>query len=153
MSTDVHVCIGPAENDAVPAEPSAPLVLAIEDDAAIRAVYAELLTEEGFRVVTWGSVPAEGPTAVAALAPDLVILDLVIGQQPAGWALLAALHADPTTTRIPALIVTVAGILARDHAAELDAWGCGVLLKPFDLDDFVAAVRNCLSPGRNRAAS
>ena len=137
----------------MPAEPSAPLILAIEDDAAIRAVYAELLTEEGFRVVSWGAIPAEGPAAVAALAPDLVILDLVIGQQPAGWALLAALHADPATTHIPTLVVTAAGPLARDHAAELDAWGCGVLLKPFDLDEFVAAVRDCLSPGRNRAAS
>jgi DNA-binding response OmpR family regulator len=77
----------------------------------------------------------------------------VIGQQPAGWTLLSALYADPVSTRIPALIVTAAGILARDHAAELDAWGCGVILKPFDIDEFVAAVRDCLSPGRKQAAS
>ena len=137
----------------MPVERSAPLILAIEDDAAIRAVYAELLTEEGFRVAAWEAAPAEGPAAVAALGPDLVVLDLMIGQQPAGWSLLAALHADPATADIPALIVTAAGVLAREHAAELDAWGCGVLLKPFDLDDFIAAVRNCLSPGRSRAAS
>lgn len=137
----------------MPVEPSTPLILAIEDDAAIRAVYEELLADEGFRVVTWGAVPAAGSAVVATLAPDLVILDLVIGQQPAGWTLLAALHDDPATTRIPALIVTAAGLLLRDHTAELDARGCGVLTKPFDLDDFVAAVRNCLSPGRRRAAS
>lgn len=134
-------------------EPSQPLVLAIEDDAAIRNVYAELLTEEGFRVVTWSAVPDDGPTGVATLAPDLVVLDLVIAQQATGWELLVALHDDPRTASIPVLVVTAAGVLARDRAAELEAWGCGVLMKPFDLDDLIGAVRTCLEPGRDRAAS
>jgi DNA-binding response OmpR family regulator len=137
----------------VPVVPTGPLILAIEDDAAIRTVYTELLTEEGYRVVTWGAVPDEGCAAVATLAPDLVILDLVIGQQPAGWLLLAALYADPATTHIPALIVTAANTLVRDHATDLTTWGCGIVVKPFDLDDFLAAVHDCLEPGRRRAAS
>ena len=77
----------------------------------------------------------------------------MIGQQPAGWTLLAALYTDPATTHIPALIVTAANTLIRDHAADLDRWGCGVVVKPFDLDDFLAAVRDCLEPGRGRAVS
>jgi DNA-binding response OmpR family regulator len=137
----------------VPVESSLPVILAIEDDAAIRGVYAELLTEEGFRVVTWGAVPDDGPAAVAVLGPDLVVLDLVIAQQPAGWNLLVALHGDPETASIPVLIVTASGTLVRDRAAELEDWGCGVLMKPFDVDDLVAAVRACLAPGRSRAAS
>jgi DNA-binding response OmpR family regulator len=137
----------------VPVESSVPLILAIEDDAAIRGVYAELLAEEGFRVVTWGAVSDDGPAGVASLAPDLVMLDLVIAQQPAGWNLLVALHNDPTTASIPVLIVTASGVLVRDRATELEAWGCGVLMKPFDVDELVAAVRACLEPGRDRAAS
>src|SRR5215218_9130800 len=42
MLTNAHVCPATTENDAVPVEPSAPLILAIEDDAAIRAVYTEV---------------------------------------------------------------------------------------------------------------
>jgi two-component system, OmpR family, response regulator len=137
----------------VPVESSVPLILAIEDDAAIRGVYAELLTEEGFRVVTWGAVSDDGPAEVASLAPDLVVLDLVIAQQPAGWDLLVALHNDPETGSIPVLVVTASGVLVRDRAADLEAWGCGVLMKPFDVDELVAAVRACLEPGRDRAAS
>jgi DNA-binding response OmpR family regulator len=137
----------------VPVESSLPLILAIEDDAAIRGVYEELLTEEGFRVVTWGAVSDDGPAEVARLAPDLVVLDLVIAQQPAGWGLLAALHGGHETASIPILVVTAAGMLVRDRAAELDAWGCGVLMKPFDVDDLVDAVRACLAPGRDRAVS
>ena len=139
--------------NAVPVESSVPLILAIEDDAAIRGVYAELLTEEGFRVVTWGAVPADGPVAVASLTPDLVVLDLVIAQQPAGWDLLVALRNDPDTASIPVLVVTAAGVLVRDRAAELEAWGCGVVMKPFDVDALVDAVRACLEPGRDRAVS
>jgi len=90
---------------------------------------------------------------VASLAPDLVVLDLVIAQQPAGWDLLVALHAGAETASIPILVVTASGMLVRDRAAELEAWGCGVLMKPFDVDDLVDAVRACLAPGRNRAAS
>lgn len=153
MLSDAHVCPATTESTAVPVEPTGPLILAIEDDAAIRTVYTELLTEEGFRVVTWGAVPDDGLASIAALAPDLVILDLLIGQQPAGWTLLAALYADPTTTRIPALIVTAANTLVRDHAADLDTWGCGIVVKPFDLDDFLAAVHDCLEPGSGRAVS
>jgi DNA-binding response OmpR family regulator len=137
----------------VPVESSLPLILAIEDDAAIRGVYAELLTEEGFRVVTRGEVSDNALVEVAGLAPDLVVLDLVIAQQAAGWELLVALHNDPATTTIPILVVTASGMLVRERAAELEEWGCGVLMKPFDVDDLVAAVRACLEPGRDRAAS
>jgi DNA-binding response OmpR family regulator len=142
-----------AETNAVPVESSPSLILAIEDDAAIRGVYAELLTEEGFRVVTWGGVGDDGPAEVAKLAPDLVVLDLVIAQQAAGWTLLVALRGDSRTAAIPVLVVTASGTLVRDRAAELEAWGCGVLMKPFDVDDLVAAVRACLEPGRDQAAS
>ncbi|HEY7030242.1 MAG TPA: response regulator [Thermomicrobiales bacterium] len=137
----------------MPVESSSPLVLAIEDDAAIRGVYAELLTEEGFRVVTWGAVADDAHAELANLEPDLVVLDLVIAQQPAGWDLLVALHGGAETAAIPVLVVTAAGLLVRDRAAELEAWGCGVLMKPFDVDELVDAVRACLAPGRNRAAS
>jgi DNA-binding response OmpR family regulator len=41
----------------------------------------------------------------------------------------------------------------RDRATELEGWGCGVLMKPFDVDELVAAVRTCLEPGRDRAVS
>jgi DNA-binding response OmpR family regulator len=137
----------------VPTEPSPPLILTIEDDAAIRSVYAEILTEEGYRVVTWGAVADDGPAAVARLAPDLIVLDLVIAQQAAGWDLLVALHDDPATAMIPVLVVTASGVLVRERARELEAWGCGVLTKPFDVDDLVAAVQACLEPGRGRVAS
>ncbi|MEA2523499.1 MAG: hypothetical protein QOF73_726 [Thermomicrobiales bacterium] len=134
-------------------ESLAPLILALEDDAAIRAVYAELLADEGFRIVTWGDVPAAGTVAVARLAPDLIMLDLVIGGQAAGWTLLAALHADPDTIDIPVLVLTASATLVRERAAELDAWGCGVVMKPFDVDELIARVHECLAQGRDRAAS
>ncbi len=137
----------------MPIESLAPLILAIEDDAAIRAVYTDLFADEGFRLVTWAEVPADGTAAVARLAPDLIMLDLVIGGRVAGWTMLTALHHDPETTDIPVLILTAAGTLIRERMGEIDAWGCGVLMKPFDLDELMTAVQECLTQGRDRAAS
>jgi len=120
------------------------LILAIEDDAAIRSVYTELLGDEGYQVITWGSVQPEDIDAVSALAPDLIILDLLMGGQALGWSFLKALYFDPPTQEIPVLVVTAAGVLAREHMTAIETWGCGFLAKPFDLDDLLAAVEKCL---------
>lgn len=124
---------------------SVPLILAIEDDVAIRAVYSELLEDEGYRVVTWGSVQPEDVEAVSALAPDVIILDLLMDGQAFGWMFLKALYVDPPTQDIPVLVVSAAGVLAREHMAAIEEWGCGYLAKPFDLDDLLAAIDKCLN--------
>lgn len=123
----------------------APLILAIEDDVAIRTVYSELLEDEGYRVVTWGSVQPEDVEAVTALRPDLIILDLLMGGQALGWVFLGALYVDPPTQDIPVLVVSAAGVLAREHMAAIEEWGCGYLAKPFDLEDLLAAIDKCLN--------
>ena len=123
------------------AEP--PLILVIEDDEGIRALYRELLEPEGYRVLPWREPPA-GAAAVAALGPDLVVLDLLFGRVPAGWDFLQRLKADPTAAAIPVLVCTADAALVARLGERLSAWSCAVVLKPFDLDRFLAAVQDCL---------
>jgi CheY-like chemotaxis protein len=146
MASDKASCCAPtiAPESNVSEESYVPLILVIEDDAAIRTVYTELLGDEGYRVVTWGSVQADDLAAVTALAPDLIILDLLMGGQALGWMFLNALYADPPTQDIPVLVVSAAGALAKEHMAAIETWGCGYLAKPFDLDELLAAVEKCL---------
>ena len=116
-------------------------ILVVDDDPDIRDLLHEVLADEGYRVST-----AEGAEVaeVARLGPDLVVLDLVIGGRLTGLVAVEALRADPSTADIPVLLCTAAVReveAAADRLAELDV---GVVLKPFDLDGLLAAVRGRL---------
>lgn len=131
----------------------APLILAIEDDEALCAVYNALFVEEGYRCQAWSGDPAAGVAEVIRVEPDLVILDLVFRGEATGGTLLTALHDAAATAAIPILIVTAADALAKEWASTIEAWGCGLLRKPFDLDELIAAVRTCLGDDTRRIAS
>jgi CheY-like chemotaxis protein len=120
-----------------------PAILVVEDDAAVRAVIAEVLGDEGYCVTACPAPPA-GSRDVAALAPDAIVLDVVIGGTRAGWALLTALKDDPATATIPVLVCSADERLLKASADRLAAWECGVLRKPFDIDALAAAVGCCL---------
>ncbi len=79
-------------------------VLVMEDDEAVRAVLTELLTSEGFSVVT----AADGLAArncVRSALPALVILDLTL-PEVSGFELLAEWRASPRTTDLPIFVLT-----------------------------------------------
>jgi PleD family two-component response regulator len=83
---------------------SAKHVLVIEDDEALRSLYAEILADEGYRTTLLSTAPGE-PGAITAVGPDLILLDLAIGPtRDSGWNLLAHLKARPDTAAIPALV-------------------------------------------------
>ena len=75
-------------------------------------VVRELFQEERYNVTTTNFVP-NSFAQIEALAPDALIVDIVLGQQ-AGWELLEQLHEAAATTGIPVLVVsTSADLLDR----------------------------------------
>src|SRR3954469_7274936 len=64
----------------------------------------ELFQEEGYNVTTTNYVP-KSYEQIAALQPDALIVDVVVGQQ-AGWELLERLHAELETTGIPVWVIS-----------------------------------------------
>ena len=126
-----------------------PHILAIDDEPDILEVYRDILTDEGYRVTTQ-LVPATDPADVRALAPDLIVLDLLIGHEDRGTPFLAMLKADSTTRDIPVLVCSVAIHRLRALEAQFASWDCGVVAKPFDIDDFLADVRACLAKHPDR---
>jgi DNA-binding response OmpR family regulator len=111
-----------------------------EEEPAIRDVYQELLASEGYRVTVL-SAPCDDLTEVVRLAPDLLILDLLFAKQPSGSAFLQHLKTHPATQALPVLVCTAADRLA-DQAQQ--RWDCAAVAKPFNLDELLLAVRNCL---------
>jgi len=78
-------------------------IFAINGLADFLSVIRELFQEENSDVTT-NFVP-NSSAQIAALQPDALIVDIVIGQQ-AGWELLERLHPEAVTTGIPVLVVS-----------------------------------------------
>jgi CheY-like chemotaxis protein len=125
-------------------------VVVVDDDRATLALYRDLLGEEGYRATLLVSPDLE-PAAIAALAPDLLLLDLRFGHERCGVDLLRQLKGDPATLGIPVLVCSADARLLDELGEQLAAWDCAVLAKPFGLEELLAAIAGCLAPG-SRAA-
>ena len=115
-------------------------LLVVDDHADARDSLEILLRLVGYDVVT----AANGKEALdllgSGLAPDLILLDMLMPVLD-GWHFLERLQRDAPQPRAP-IIVTTATILtpewARDHGCQ------GFLRKPINPDDLFAEVRRCL---------
>jgi DNA-binding response OmpR family regulator len=120
-------------------------VLVVEDDSAIAEVLHAVLRDEGYRVSMLGAVGADAVrTAVGRLEPDCVVLD---GESPRGygssWGEAAWLQGRSRTVPVVMLTGHTADVReAREgESVRSQAAGfVGVVAKPFDLDELVAAV-------------
>lgn len=127
-------------------------ILVIDNDPSLQALFRDVLEGEGYRVTTRGT-PTTDRDEFLALGPDLLILDLVLDRAESGWRFLQRLKADPATAAVPVLVCSAA-VEAIERARErLVAWSCAILAKPFDLEAFLALVRQCLEPSVRDAAA
>jgi CheY-like chemotaxis protein len=117
-------------------------ILVVEDDPNIQEMMAELLTDEGYVVLT----AATGASGLALLARQagiirLVVLDLMMPGIN-GWEVSAQIQADPALRRIPVLIVSAITAL-EERTEHLGA--ARVLAKPFKVAEFLAVVAELYS--------
>ena len=122
---------------------NSPLLLVVDDEASLREVFAEVLSQAGFTVLTEG----DGQTALATIAkrqPVLVISDI---RMPGISGLELLRLARETRPGLPFLLVTAHPSI-RDAVQALKIGAVDYLEKPVDLDELVAAVRDTL--GRER---
>ena len=120
-----------------------PRVLVVNDTQEILDLFREILEEEGFEVLLYSSVIRDMDEIVRA-DPDLVILDFLIGGESEGWQLLQKIRMHRETQDLPVIVCTAAVQLARELEGQLVAKNVGLVLKPFDIDDLVAAVHEAM---------
>ncbi len=114
-------------------------ILLIEDNPADARLFAEALAE--VNPATHLAVAPDGPAALALLPlgrPTLIVLDVNLPGL-SGHQVLATLKRDPATCRIPVVMLSTSSA-PHDIAAALDRHANAYLLKPPDIDAFVAAV-------------
>lgn len=122
---------------------AAPRIAIVNDDTAFLRMMSLLLTEEGYETLLVQG-PDDAHQRLRDEQPDMVILDIRMGEPEAGWQLLELLRLDPETTRIPVLVCSAAVQELRAKADILRDLRCDILPKPFDLDQLLAKVRNML---------
>lgn len=118
-------------------------ILIVDDEPALRDGLAEMLTDEGYAVVT----ASDGRVAVSVVAtdpPDLVLMDVMMPAMDGREAYLA-MRAHPNGRAIP-IVLSSAAI----DRAELDAGITAFLPKPFDLDHLLQLVAGLLAGASER---
>ncbi len=108
-----------------------PTLLVVDDDRHLRDTLAELLAEDGYRVLTAG----HGAEALATMRGKhvcMVLLDLMMPSK-SGWQVLAELIGDPAMPRVPVGVISAL-------VTETPLGTVGVLHKPLDLDRLLMLV-------------
>lgn len=122
-----------------------PVIMVVDNDEPFRDLLADLLSDEGYRVVT-AMTGAGALEMIRQTRPALVILDLRMEAADSGIQLIRAVRGNPLTATLPLLICSadVAGI-AR-HAPFLQKQHVTPLNKPFDLDRLLSLIRQLIAP-------
>jgi DNA-binding response OmpR family regulator len=116
-------------------------ILLIEDEPNIAEAIRFLLVRDGFAVahVANGS---DAMAEIARLAPDLVILDLMLPGK-SGLQILTEMRAQTALATLPVLMLSAKG-QERDREAALAAGVSAFMTKPFDNREMRDAVRALL---------
>lgn len=125
-----------------PAQPAR--IMLIEDDTLIRENLSEILTLEGYEVVT----AVDGLDALAQLqsepTPDLVITDLQMPRAN-GWVVALELRREPLFASIP--LVVISGVHDTDSAGGF-LGAAATFQKPFDVPGLLETLHRLLETRR-----
>jgi len=118
---------------------SPPLIVVVEDDAALRAALVRGLGEEGFDVTATGT-GAEALKVTMRRSPEALVVDIGLPDTD-GRDLCQALRARGV--QAPVLFLTARGAVT-DRVAGFGAGGDDYLIKPFDFAELIARLQALL---------
>lgn len=116
-------------------------ILIVDDEVQNRKLLEALLLPEGYLTVSVSS-GMEALEQVAASAPDLILLDIMMPQMN-GYEVVTRLKANPVTSSIPVIMIT-AQIDRNARVAGLHAGAEEFLTKPVDRIELWLRIRNLL---------
>nr|WP_281721081.1 ATP-binding protein [Nitrosomonas nitrosa] len=125
-------------------EPPPRSILVVDDDANIRAVLQQELTEAGYHV----RLAENGRQALAMIreeVPGLVVLDVMMPEMN-GFDVAAVLKNDPATMGIPIIILSIVEDKERGFRLGVDRY----LTKPIDTATLFREVGTLLEQGQSK---
>jgi CheY-like chemotaxis protein len=112
-------------------------ILVVDDDEKILKVFSDMLTPNGYEVVT-AKNGAEGINLARNELPGLILMDIMMPEID-GYTACSVLKKDDKTKKIPLIMVTGIGFeLNKRLSEQLDA--DGYLVKPVSIDTLLDTV-------------
>lgn len=125
-------------------------ILVIDDDDILREMVVTVLRGAGYTALEAGD-GSEGIAIAQSDSPDLVICDILMGNVD-GFSVLEQLRASPPTSSIPFVIMT--SLSDRESVRKGMTEGADdYLIKPFSLNDLLAAVQTQIAKHQRRIES
>jgi CheY-like chemotaxis protein len=117
-------------------------ILLVEDNEMNRDMLGRRLQRQGFTVC----FAVDGPQGVAMAGsekPDLILMDVALGDQMDGWEATRLIKADPATAAIPIIALTAHALAtARETSVQV---GCAEFdTKPVDMPRLLGKIKQCL---------
>jgi PAS domain S-box-containing protein len=125
-------------SEPIPRARKAPRILVIEDNAVTGQLIQSQLTSSGYETLKCEQ-PERALELAAEQQPDAITLDLLM-QPVHGLEVLLQLKNDPSTSKIPVIVVTIVDQPGFGVALGADEY----LIKPVDKVTLLAAVERCL---------
>jgi CheY-like chemotaxis protein len=128
------------------AEPRRRRVAVVNDDPDFLALVEQLLESEGpYEVFTFRDEETR-LGELRAVAPEVIIIDILATTLPSGWELAVVAGADTSLGPIP-IVVTSPNVPALGHRVEelREVANVRVVPKPFTTDELRGAVRDALA--------
>ncbi len=125
----------------------APCILVVEDTPELVELYRDILTEEGYAVAVYPQAVLD-MRDVERIAPELIILDYLLGGEVDGLQMLHQLKRHPATAAIPVILCTAAVKTINAVADDVR-----ILYKPFELNDLLDLVNAFVQHGDGTRAS
>ena len=120
---------------------SKPLVLVVEDEAALATMLRYNLEKQGYRVEE-AADGQEALTRIAETQPDLVLLDWMLPQM-SGLEVCRQIRRRSATRDLPVIMVT-ARTDDQDAVRGLNTGADDYIAKPFSMDALLARIRALL---------
>src|ERR1700720_612940 len=123
-------------------------ILVIDDDVIVRKTIIRLLEDGGYKVLS-AEDGLRGMAMFRSERPDLVITDIIMPEQE-GIQTITEMRAAKPDAKI--IAVSGGGRVGNTDFLPIarDVGAMDVVPKPFDSDEFVAIVENCLSSRARR---
>ena len=116
-------------------------ILVLDNREDILHLYEAILHDEAGYKVTRGTNRPRIIESIKELKPDLVITDLMYGEEVAGWQLIDMMKMDRETADIPIVVCTGAVNDVKEREGLMAEKNVGIVFKPFDIDELLLAVK------------
>ncbi|MBI2574365.1 response regulator [Candidatus Woesearchaeota archaeon] len=116
-------------------------ILVVEDEPHILKLVSFILTSNGYEVIE-AYIGAEGVEKARKEKPDLVVLDVMMPNMD-GFEVAKTLTSDMATKDIPILMLSSKAQF-EDKMKGIDSGATDYITKPFDKEELLQKVRECL---------